>query len=400
MASKRSATEVHGTSKRKVRNKSADKLFSESDKRVIPESAQFSKLIEFERRIDAVITRKRLEIQNALKPAEKQTKTLRLFITGSWALTRPQDPACTDVAWTLRIEGKLLDMPRNKEKLPMTTFFKRVFIEFTLADQPSRTHEWSRTSSSLEADGYEITRTGLLPQKANILLDLANAPAKFKLPDTLAAILGVHTATKTQILIRLWVYIKQNSLLKADEPEIIQCDQYLQHVFRVPQMRFEELPAYIERCVLPADPIRIPYIFSLNPAMTHETKIFDLQVDVDIDNSTSPFLLAAGTAKQIEELDSRMDTMLAALNDARERRDVLKSFASDPSGFTLMWMASQRADETVVAKGPSIEHAGRRAEFYGEDWVVPSVERYLQEDADRNRLQLSQQFAAVVQSRQ
>jgi hypothetical protein len=29
-----------------------------------------------------------------------------------------------------------------------------------------------------------------------------------------------------------------------------------------------------------------------------------------------------------------------------------------------------------------------------------SVQRYLQEDADHNRLQLSQQFATIVQSRQ
>ena len=71
---------------------------------------------------------------------------------------------------------------------------------------------------------------GALPQKANLLLELDDVPTKFKLPSLLANILGVHTASKAQILVRLWIYIKKNSLLSPDDPQIILCDGYLQHV--------------------------------------------------------------------------------------------------------------------------------------------------------------------------
>lgn len=87
-----------------------------------------------------------------------------------------------------------------------------------------------------------------------------------------------------------------------------------------------------------------------------------------------------------------MDQLLAAFNETRERRQVLQDFAADPTvcvlacqydrvffiepvslqTFSLMWMASQSADEAIIARGPSVQHAARRAEFYDDDWVAVS----------------------------
>jgi acetoin utilization deacetylase AcuC-like enzyme len=82
-----------------------------------------------------------------------------------------------------------------------------------------------------------------------------------------------------------------------------------------------------------------------------------------------------------------MDQLLAALNETRERRQVLQDFAADPAvctacsrvhsqdvimlgqAFSLMWMASQSADQDTIAQGPSVQHAARRTEFYDDDWV-------------------------------
>jgi chromatin remodeling complex protein RSC6 len=87
--------------------------------------------------------------------------------------------------------------------------------------------------TSLHAEGPA------LPQKASILLDLDDVPTKFKLPSILTNILGVHTASKAQILVRLWIYIKKNSLLSPDNPQVILCDGYLQHV------RWPSLPVLV-----------------------------------------------------------------------------------------------------------------------------------------------------------
>jgi hypothetical protein len=54
----------------------------------------------------------------------------------------------------------------------------------------------------------------------------------------------------------------------------------IHQVFRLPQLRFIELPGLVDRILLPSDPVRIPYFFELNRARVYDTKIFDLEVDM------------------------------------------------------------------------------------------------------------------------
>ncbi|KAJ1936354.1 SWI/SNF and RSC complex subunit Ssr3, partial [Linderina pennispora] len=93
----------------------------------IPESRLFAQLQTLERKLDTKIIRKRLEVQEALgKPVYKK-RILRVFISNLASNQANQEEetdaegdgkldALAAPAWTLRIEGRLLDAPGTTSK--------------------------------------------------------------------------------------------------------------------------------------------------------------------------------------------------------------------------------------------------------------------------------------------
>jgi SWI/SNF-related matrix-associated actin-dependent regulator of chromatin subfamily D len=68
-------------------------------------------LVAFERKLDATIMRKRLDIQEALKRPIKVKRKLRVFITNQFypgKTDADNDEDCVP-QWELKIEGRLLD---------------------------------------------------------------------------------------------------------------------------------------------------------------------------------------------------------------------------------------------------------------------------------------------------
>lgn len=72
----------HGTSKKKKRL--ADKILPQKVRDLVPESQAYMDLLAFERKLDATIMRKRLDIQEALKRPMKQKRKLRIFISNTF----------------------------------------------------------------------------------------------------------------------------------------------------------------------------------------------------------------------------------------------------------------------------------------------------------------------------
>ena len=69
-------------SKRKKRL--ADKILPQKVRDLVPESQAYMDLLAFERKLDATIMRKRLDIQEALKRPMKQKRKLRIFISNTF----------------------------------------------------------------------------------------------------------------------------------------------------------------------------------------------------------------------------------------------------------------------------------------------------------------------------
>lgn len=103
----------HSTSKKK--KKLADKILPQKVRDLVPESQAYMDLLAFERKLDATIMRKRLDIQEALKRPMKQKRKLRIFISNTFYPSRESTETDEGVvaSWELRVEGRLLDDSRN-----------------------------------------------------------------------------------------------------------------------------------------------------------------------------------------------------------------------------------------------------------------------------------------------
>lgn len=68
----------------KRKKRLADKVLPQKVRDLVPESQAYMDLLAFERKLDATIMRKRLDIQEALKRPMKQKRKLRIFISNTF----------------------------------------------------------------------------------------------------------------------------------------------------------------------------------------------------------------------------------------------------------------------------------------------------------------------------
>lgn len=68
----------------KRKKRLADKILPQKVRDLVPESQAYMDLLAFERKLDATILRKRLDIQEALKRPMKQKRKLRIFISNTF----------------------------------------------------------------------------------------------------------------------------------------------------------------------------------------------------------------------------------------------------------------------------------------------------------------------------
>merc|ERR1712227_895496 len=72
-----------GSKSAKKKKRLADKILPQKVRELVPESQAYMDLLQFERKLDSTIMRKRLDIQEALKRPMKQKRKLRIFISNA-----------------------------------------------------------------------------------------------------------------------------------------------------------------------------------------------------------------------------------------------------------------------------------------------------------------------------
>lgn len=99
---------------------------------LVPESQAYMDLLAFERKLDATIMRKRLDIQEALKRPMKQKRKLRIFISNTFypAKEAGEGEEGSVASWELRVEGRLLDDTKNDpNKVKINLFLEKKTID-------------------------------------------------------------------------------------------------------------------------------------------------------------------------------------------------------------------------------------------------------------------------------
>ncbi|CAG0895861.1 unnamed protein product [Darwinula stevensoni] len=393
------ATKGYAHSGSKKKKKLAEKILPQKVRDLVPESQAYMDLLAFERKLDATIMRKRLDIQEALKRPMKQKKKLRIFISNTFypAKETGEEGEMSVASWELRVEGRLLEDNKSepsKVKRKFSSFFKSLVIELDkdLYGPDNHLVEWHRTSTTQETDGFQVKRPGDKNVRCTILLLLDYQPLQFKLDPRLARLLGVHTQTRPVIINALWQYIKTHKLQDAHEREYVNCDKFLEQIFGTPRMKFAEIPQRLSPLLHAPDPIIINHLICVEGQEPKKTACYDIDVEVDdtLKTQMNNFLLSTASQQEIQNLENKIHETVETINQLKTDREFFLSFARNPQYFITKWLISQHRDLKVMTDVVGNPEEERYAEFYLQPWAQEAVCRYFYSKVQQKRLELEQ----------
>ncbi|KAJ6141379.1 hypothetical protein N7470_009769 [Penicillium chermesinum] len=230
---------------------------------------QYKSLQDLEKRLDAAVVRKRLDIQDSISKTVKKYRTMRIWITNT-VENQPWQGAGNNPGsgrYKVRIEGRLLDdnsdptahedaedaMEQDKEgeqtekvakpSRRFSHFFKNITIDF---DKPAnalpdevKPISWNKPQippnatsvpDNAEFDCINFARSS--QENLNITLNLVRdeVPERFKLSKELAEVLDVEEETRSGIVLGIWDYIRAMELQEDEEKRTVRCDHRLRSV--------------------------------------------------------------------------------------------------------------------------------------------------------------------------
>ncbi|KAL0431564.1 UNVERIFIED_CONTAM: SWI/SNF complex component SNF12 [Sesamum radiatum] len=324
---------------RRKKQKLPEKQLQERVAAILPESALYTQLLEFESRVDAALTRKKIDIQEALKTPTFNQKTLRIYVFNTFAnqvRTIPKKPNAEPPTWTLKIVGRILEEGTDSDQAAMmqksssyypkfSSFFKRVTITLDQKVYPdNHLIIWDSARSPAPHEGFEIKRKGDQEFTASIRLEMNYMPEKYKLSAALMDLLGIEVDTRARIMAAIWHYVKARKLQCPDDPSSFNCD---------PQLQKRELNALL--------------------ANTEKSK-------------------------EIEACDDAICAAIRKIHEHRRRRAFFLGFSQSPAEFINALIDSQNKDLKLVAGEVSRNaEKERHSDFYNQPWVEDAVIRYL-----------------------
>ncbi|KAK7266956.1 hypothetical protein RIF29_19618 [Crotalaria pallida] len=380
---------------RRKKQKVPEKQLQDKVAAILPESALYTQLLEFESRVDAALSRKKVDIQEALKNPPCIQKTLRIYVFNTYAnqiRAIPKKPNVELPTWTLKIVGRILedgidpDQPGVAQKSSVlypkfSSFFKRVTISLDQKLYPdNHMIVWENSRSPAPQEGFEVKRKGDQEFTANIRLEMNYVPEKFKLSPALTEVLGIEVDTRPRVIAAIWHYVKARKLQNPNDPSFFHCDQPLQKVFGDDKMKFTMVSQKISHHLFPPQPILLEHKIKLSGNSPAGTACYDVMVDVPfpIQRELSALLANVEKNKEIDTCDEAICGIIKKIHEHRRRRAFFLGFSQSPVEFINALIESQSKDLKLVA-GESSRNAEkeRRSEFFNQPWVEDAVIRYL-----------------------
>jgi SWI/SNF-related matrix-associated actin-dependent regulator of chromatin subfamily D len=372
------------------------------------DSKMYQDLLEMERKLDWTMTRKKVEVQDALAKTPTTTRTLRIFLshTVSGQVWQAGDTVLTEggetpvnfengqgiPAWAFKIEGRLLEVPNQRAKdkgtpRKFSSFVKRMIVELdrdTTLYPDGNIVEWPRVlPANPPLDGFTVRRMGDQPTKIRIVMHLEHFPEQYRVQPELGNMLGIKEESRVGVIQALWNYIKVQGLQDKVDRRLIRADEYLKPILGADSMMFQHIPELVNRYLMPPDPVVLHY--TVNPAVMplERPSAWDVEIkmeDVAMKTRMATMVLASKESTQeLTKLDEEIVLHTQSLHNSHLKRTFLQSFAEDPVQFIHTWLASQSRDlESILGSGAS-EGATvraeelRRSEFFTLPWVEEAV---------------------------
>ncbi|CAD6571326.1 MAG: SWI/SNF complex component snf12 [Alectoria sarmentosa] len=251
---------------------------------------QYKRMRELERKLDAVMMRKRLDQQDALHNATKKYSTLRVWVSNTvenqpWQ-GRDLDENAFDftsgveATYRVKIEGRVVEdedtddasendsdvedeektagdamdhdgaptteapkQPAIRQRTKLSHFFKGITVDFDRNKnlQPDGTTqvEWKKPQVPLNAavlppqadfDCLEFERKSDENINCTINLYRDELPERCTLSKELANILDTNEDDRASVIMGIWEYVKAMGLQQDEEKRLIQCDDRLKAV--------------------------------------------------------------------------------------------------------------------------------------------------------------------------
>jgi SWI/SNF-related matrix-associated actin-dependent regulator of chromatin subfamily D len=331
--------------KRKSRKPTDKSLPDGIDECIIGDVAQrYRDLRDFERQLDATMTRKRLDVADMMNRNTKVPRTLRIWITNTvedqpWQSADAVGLDSFDFSnninssYRVKIEGRLLDVddtnddegddePRqvgdaesddkmdtdgptkSQQAEPLSAkpgqrsrfshFFKQLTVDFDrnmgrVGSDP--VVEWKKpdkipASASLPAiadfDVFTFKRNGDETQNVTINL-FRDEDELFSVSPELYDIIDEREATRQESVMGVWEYIRALNLQEDEEKRNFRCDELLRKIVGRESGYIPALQEYILPHLGPLDPIKLPYTIRVDEEFhgNPQPTIYDVRVMVD-----------------------------------------------------------------------------------------------------------------------
>ncbi|KAJ0384243.1 hypothetical protein COL922a_008794 [Colletotrichum nupharicola] len=238
---------------------------------------RYKELRDFERRLDATMTRKRLDTLEAVGRNAKRHKTLRVWISNtvedqvwqgsglsvdSFDFTPSAEPS-----YRVKIEARLLDDDQDEsvedvaqnedrmdeddapssrrqssvpvpQKCRFSRFFKALNVEFDRSRSRAasdQTVEWKRQSAQnatnvSDFDEFTFKRSGDENMNITVNLHRLEDPERYLLSPELAEVVDMTEASRQEAVLAVWEYIKMMGLQEDEEKRNFRCDDLLRKV--------------------------------------------------------------------------------------------------------------------------------------------------------------------------
>lgn len=303
---------------------------------------QYNSLRAVEGKLDALMMRKRLDVQDSASRPSKQFGTLRIWISNT-AYNQPwqssgMDPDAfdftsgVDPSFRVKIEGRLLDpgddgaaaandmtgdntrddeggdgeparkrakmMPPVATRKKLSHFFKHIKVDF---DRPRHLQpdgytsiEWTRPEFQPQSqvdppreadfDCLEFERKSDENINITIKMKRDEYPERYKLAPKLAELLDMEEADRKTVLMAIWEYIKSANLQEDDESRRITCDARLGAVSvpALPQI-FAEIQKANNRQALGFDSFSFPHLPEALRTMLFDPEPISLPYTIRVD---------------------------------------------------------------------------------------------------------------------
>ncbi|OOF97073.1 hypothetical protein ASPCADRAFT_395365 [Aspergillus carbonarius ITEM 5010] len=373
---------------------------------------QYKSLRDLEKRLDAAIVRKRLDIQDSISKTVKKYRTMRIWISNTvenqpWQTANGAAPGSNPGSgrYKVRIEGRLLDddtdptapddsddegteqngngdameedgpnakkSSTKRSKQRFSHFLKSITVDF---DKPATANPeevkpitWTKPQlppntvtlpPTADFDSMQFTRAS--QENLNVTFSLVRdeSPERFKLSKELAEVLDVEEETRSGIVLGIWDYIRAMGLQEDEEKRLVRCDHRLRSIFGRDQMFFPQIPESIGPHTSPIDPIRLPYTIRVDEEYHKDPTptVYDIQVALEDPLRSKMIALTqnpqyTASMRQIATLDDQVALIVQALTHSRARHSFYTALSKDPATFVRRWINSQRRDlETILGE--------------------------------------------------